>query len=304
MMSLNQNNVELENAIHNFYMGDENTAAQPVFNAMLKGIQNGMTLFIPVEDESEGDVPVYRKLYTGEDDSFLMPCFTSIEEMEKGEKTKGTECLLDDLLGIVESDGDCVGLVLNPFGNQIQIPKEMIQVIREFGLKSHIQFLKGDITEMRVDAIVNAANNSLLGGGGVDGAIHKAAGKGLLEECRKLGGCETGKAKITKAYDLVHVKYIIHTVGPVYSGSETDAKLLSNCYTNSLDLALENGCESIAFPCISTGVYGYPCVEAAKVSLMATVQWLYEHRDTVMEVYFCCFTDESMRAYDAITMDE
>lgn len=162
---------------------------------------------------------------------------------------------------------------------------------------SKINIVRGSVVDMRVDAIVNAANSSLLGGGGVDGAIHRAAGPGLLEECRKLNGCRCGEAKITGAYNIKNAKYIIHTVGPVYSGSKQDAELLSACYRNSLDLAAEKGCTCIAFPGISTGVYGYPIAEAAQVSLRTVQDWISAHPDVTMDVYFCCFRDSESDAY-------
>lgn len=168
--------------------------------------------------------------------------------------------------------------------------------------KSKIEFIRGSVVDMHVDAIVNAANKTLLGGGGVDGAIHRAAGPKLLEECRALHGCETGEAKITGAYDIKHAKYIIHTVGPVYHGSEKDAEHLTNCYQNSLELAVQHNCTSIAFPGISTGVYGYPIDKAAKVSLLAVKQWLEAHPDSEMEVYFCCFRDAELEAYQSINV--
>lgn len=147
---------------------------------------------------------------------------------------------------------------------------------------------RGDITRLSVDAIVNAANSSLLGGGGVDGAIHRAAGPELLEECRTLHGCPTGQAKITKGYRLP-AKHVIHTVGPIYSGKIQDAKDLSDCYKNSLDLAYENDLHSIAFPAISTGVYGYPLAEAVPIALDTIRIWLEEHPDYDMDVILSCF---------------
>ena len=163
-----------------------------------------------------------------------------------------------------------------------------------------INVVTGSVVDMQVDAIVNAANSSLLGGGGVDGAIHRAAGPKLLEECRKLHGCKCGEAKITGAYNIKNAKYIIHTVGPIYSGSTQDAEQLSSCYRNSLDLALSNGCGSIAFPGISTGVYGYPIGDAAKVSFDTVMRWFGAHPDVTMDVYFCCFRDRELDAYKEV----
>lgn len=164
---------------------------------------------------------------------------------------------------------------------------------------TEIRVEKGDITKLSVDAIVNAANSTLLGGGGVDGAIHRAAGPELLAECRTLGGCRTREAKITGGYNLP-AKYVIHTVGPIYSGSESDPENLYNCYLNSLNLARANDVHSIAFPCISTGVYGYPKDKAAQVSLKAAEDWIKSNSDYDMEIIFCCFDDRSCGLYKEI----
>ena len=154
----------------------------------------------------------------------------------------------------------------------------------------------GDITSMKVDAIVNAANKSLLGGGGVDGAIHRAAGPRLLAQCKTLGGCQTGEAKITKAYDLA-AKYLIHTVGPIYSGAEKDPVLLTNCYKNSLALARDYGLATIAFPAISCGVYGYPINNACEVAV-DTVRKFLAKSDMPQKVIFVLFGEPNFKVYE------
>lgn len=165
-------------------------------------------------------------------------------------------------------------------------------------LAHRIQIMQGDITRLTVDAIVNAANESLLGGGGVDGAIHRAAGPGLLEECRKLRGCPTGQARITGGHKLP-AGHVIHTVGPVYhGGGYGEAELLRSCYETSLRLALDAGLKTIAFPCISTGVYGYPRAEACDVAVSTAIEWLAKH-DLPENVMFCCFESADINLYRA-----
>jgi len=162
--------------------------------------------------------------------------------------------------------------------------------------------LKGDITTLQVDAIVNAANSSLLGGGGVDGAIHRAAGPEQLRECRLLGGCETGDAKITKGYRLP-AKYVIHTVGPLWDdGRFGEPELLASCYRRSLELAAQHQIKSLAFPSISTGIYGYPIELASKVAIL-TVKSSRESTPGVTEVTFCCFSASDLDQYHRVLND-
>lgn len=171
---------------------------------------------------------------------------------------------------------------------------------QEFGWKGRLDVIQGDITEMKVDAIVNAANRSLLGGGGVDGAIHRAAGQELLAECRTLNGCETGEAKITKGYKLP-AKYVIHTVGPIWHGGKNgEPKLLDACYQNSFQAALENGVKTLAFPSISTGVYSYPVEQAAKIAMNRLKTLLNATPPEQMErVVMVCFDEKTWKTYKA-----
>ena len=166
-------------------------------------------------------------------------------------------------------------------------------------MKEKIRIIQGDITRQSVDAIVNAANTSLLGGGGVDGAIHRAAGPELLEETRQMGGCPTGEARVSKGYRLP-ARWVIHTVGPVWAGGHRNEDgLLANCYRNSLKAAVDKGAKTIAFPSISTGAYRFPLDRATEIAMRETKRFL-EKDDTLQEVLFVCFGDDVFRTYQDV----
>ena len=162
----------------------------------------------------------------------------------------------------------------------------------------NIEIIQGDITKQAVDAIVNAANCSLLGGGGVDGAIHRAAGPELLAECRTLNGCRTGEAKITKGYKLP-AKFVIHTPGPVWhGGNKNEPALLASCYRSCLELASENGCKTVDFPSISTGVYHFPLEKASEIAIKVIAEYLFEHPE-IERVRMVCFDERTKKYYDS-----
>lgn len=237
------------------------------------------------------------------DDSCALAAFTDYEELAKGDPTDSTTEKLDVFLQSVLMTTNVDGVILNPRGNAFYLTKEHIRAVFAGALPEErencICIETVDITTLELPCIVNAANSSLLGGGGVDGAIHRAAGPGLLAECETLGGCEIGEAKLTAGHDL-KAAYIIHTVGPRYTGSETDGKLLRNCYWNSLELAKKTGIHAIAFPAISTGIYGYPMEEATEIALKTVTDWQKCNPGYGMQVLFACFHEETTQCYRRI----
>lgn len=282
--------MEVERMIFNWYYGGEKASPEPIFNAIQSGLHHDMQVLVPIAVK-------FRHFAVNEQGRYFIPVFTSSEELKKGESVSTVNQTLKLLFDAVPNWPDCLGFVINPWDKKLMLEKDIIEIVRKHKPQSHIEFVKGSVVDMHVGAIVNAANTSLLGGGGVDGAIHRAAGPELLKECRTLHGCSTGEAKITRAYNIGYADHIIHTAGPVYRGKKSDADRLADCYRNSLDLALTNGCASIAFPGISTGVYGYPLNEAARISLLTAVEWLDAHPEIAMNVYFCCFKDSELAAY-------
>jgi O-acetyl-ADP-ribose deacetylase (regulator of RNase III) len=165
-------------------------------------------------------------------------------------------------------------------------------------LPDRLKLVVGDITKVPVDAVVTAANEAMCGGGGVDGAIHRAAGPGLLDECLRIGYCPPGEARITGAY-LLPAKYIIHTVGPVWEqGGYGEAEVLASCYRSSLQLAADRSAETVAFPCIAAGTYGYPSAEACRVAIATALEWVRQH-PLPRQVIFCCFAEEDAEVYRA-----
>lgn len=330
-------NPEIKEAIRRFYKEDTEENLNDVITTISWQAGSGGNILMPVdispesqkildalteeaeekengEMELDEDMDIMMKSLESEDGSTLLAVFTDDEEMDKGAETARLEVPLYDFLSqaqeLTEDEKcDVEGIIINPWGDEsFHMPGDLIravintvdQVLEDADEEENvgeIDLVQGDITKLDVECIVNAANNTLLGGGGVDGAIHAAAGPELQEECRRLHGCRTGEAKITYGYNLP-CEYVIHTVGPIYSGKYTDKKLLQDCYWNSLNLAREHGIRSIAFPCISTGIYGYPIDEAVEAAVSAVLDWLTENEDYVINILFCCYDKENYQAYE------
>ena len=229
-----------------------------------------------------------------------LAAFTSVEECEKGKSVSTISYFIDALLKGCRDMSEA-GVVINPWGQSFALTKELIGLMLDADRpENNISFKIGDITKLRVDAIVNPADRSLSGGKGLDGAIHRAAGIGLANECRNLNGCETGEAKITSGW-LLPARYVIHTVGPVYrEGDPTCRQLLHACYVNALELAKENDLHTIAFPAIATGAHRYPRQKAAAVALRAVSGWLTANPDYGMAVIMVCRDEEMRQCYQNV----
>ena len=297
-------NERIEEAIHRLAQNPNQEGMIETLHLIKDRMLEGGHFLIPVdrdyEEVEEDGASAYRlRTLTLEDGDSVLVAFTNEHETRRSMDTRIISNFMEPFLQAVVQSQQTSGLVINPWGESLYIPAELLEMILEEEgeeYESQIKFELADITLLDVECIVNAANSSLLGGGGVDGAIHRAAGPELLKECRSLGGCPTGQARITKGYRLP-ADYVIHTVGPIYSGQEEDALLLASCYRNSLNLAMDYDIHSIAFPAISTGVYGYPAIEAAGIALHTVFDWMDEHIEYPITVVFCSYDQETYEIY-------
>ncbi len=262
---------------------------------------DGIDVQIGEPIQSKENLKLQLKALRGKNDEMWFSAFTNKEELKKGAMTFVISCKIAEFFNVALNTKSCVGVAINAFGQPFMLRKEYIQMIfNSQRQKSQIFLEKGDITKSKCDCIVNAANATLLGGGGVDGAIHAAAGPELLEACKALKGCKVGEAKITRGFRL-DAQYIIHTVGPIYSQEREKEceQLLRGAYWNSLELARKNNIHSIAFPAISTGVYGYLLQKAVPIAVGTISKWLSEHKEYVMAVVLTCFDENTYKAYQS-----
>lgn len=303
-------NDRLERALSNYDVANPTELIiNKISSGIIERIRRDECFFIPVcisePLQEDSDSAEYSMCSIDLDDGIeVFPVYSNLDQAPEDQEgdhiftlEKPVHALFKDVLEFDDIDG----IVIDPWSEHrfyltMEAIDELVVHADEYKSKGNMYFEMGDITEQCVECIVNAANPSLLGGGGVDGAIHRAAGPELLEECKSLGGCEIGEAKITKAYNL-YTDFVIHTVGPKYSGDKNDADLLKSCYVKSLDLARENGIRSIAFPAISTGAYAYPVRDAAYVAINAVSDWLAKNEGSDMIVVFNCHNEDSYNAY-------
>ena len=279
-----------------FYVAEQNNKN---LTRLLRSIRNllseGADTYIPISIQAQAQGQLALLTHTANDGLVYVAAYSSLEAYNATKNAYYAiieRPLINYFEAILQMDG-LAGIIFNPtspapFTMQKKMIKELLADLDKYPFKNGINIWQGDITTLEVDAIVNAANSTLLGGGGVDGAIHNAAGLELLEECKSLGGCATGEAKITYGYKLP-ATYIIHTVGPIYDGKLSQRVDLANCYQKSLELAKKHHLHIIAFAAISTGVYGYPIDEAARIALLTCTEWLNANPEYGMEITLVAF---------------
>lgn len=292
---------------HAMYVAEQNKQSLTrLLRAVTNILREGSDVQIPVSLAAQAEGQLALVTHTTGDGLVYVAAFSS-EEAFSAAQTEEYTLLARPLLNyfevVLQMEG-IAGIVFNPtspapFTMQKKMVKELLAQVMEHPSKNGINVVRADITTLDADAIVNAANSTLLGGGGVDGAIHRAAGPELLAECKTLGGCATGEAKITYGYALPST-YVIHTVGPIYNGKVSQRVDLANCYQNSLELAKKHHLHSIAFSAISTGVYGYPLEEAARIALLTCTQWLNANKEYGMEITLVCFNNAVLKSYSEI----
>lgn len=298
---MQDNNSMIEDALDKFFTNSKRMAYKlEVFEMFRIRLLQGAHIIVPGIEKDERFVYGMWK-----NNANLKNYFIGFTSFRKRDVRAGKDYIQTPFKMFIEQvlEIDTIeGIAINPSGeNTYVMSKEMCKnlLVALKDTTERLFFSVGDITKHDFDCIVNAANQSLLGGGGVDGVIHRAAGPELLEECRTLRGCNTGCAKMTKGYKL-SAEYIIHTVGPIYTGSAEDARFLANCYYNSLELAKENGLHSIAFPAISTGAYGYPIQEAALIAVKTVCEWLKNNKFYPMMVCFASIDQRTDEIYSTM----
>ena len=292
---------------HSMYVAEQNKKSLTrLLRAVTNILREGADVYIPVSLAAQAEGQLALITHATGDGLVYVAAFSSEEALSAAQTEEYTllaRPLLNYFEVVLQMEG-IAGIVFNPtspapFTMQRKMVKELLAQVMEHPSKNGINVVRADITTLDADAIVNAANSTLLGGGGVDGAIHRAAGPELLAECKTLGGCATGEAKITYGYALPST-YVIHTVGPIYNGKVSHRVDLANCYQNSLELAKKHHLHSIAFSAISTGVYGYPLEEAARIALLTCTQWLNANKEYGMEITLVCFNNAVLKSYSEI----
>lgn len=312
-----KNNAKLRKLIKDFMESDEDVP-EGVFD-YLREMKGKSRILAPVDISDEnyekfknaGDEDVTfdvdMKLIEDDEQKTWIPLFTSEETAEAGDEEDGEDTgtllpfFIGDVMEQIEDSDEIEGAVIDPWTDGFPLPKELFEDIFDDDDDDDdvvgINLVHGNIEDIECDCIVNSANNTLIpGAGGVDKDIHDAAGEGLAEECRALHGCRTGEAKITDAYDL-EADYVIHTVGPIYSGKPKDEDDLADCYESCLYTAREHGLHSIAFPCISTGYFGFPKEDACDIAVQTVLSWLADNDDYKIGITFCCQDQENYDIY-------